>query len=138
MKTTIIAVFQAVYPFEHVGKEIAQIERDSMVMYWQIQDPNNKVSHFQSATKEMSNKFAKRLLLQYEMDIIFHTTRQRNSVLLVTLRVPSENEQQVCDTTVIAVINGTLQLPYYLSKEQRIASHFFCIGSAIYLIMRSI
>ena len=30
MKTTIIAVFWAVHPFEHVSKEIAQIERDSM------------------------------------------------------------------------------------------------------------
>ena len=42
--------------------------------------------------------------------------------LLVTFRVPSglpkgTNEQQVCDTAVIAVSNGTLQLPYYLSKE---------------------
>ena len=52
MKTTIIAVLWAVHPFEHVGKEIAQIERDSMVMYWQIQDPNNKVSHFKSAIRE--------------------------------------------------------------------------------------
>ena len=30
MKTTIIAVLWAVHPFEHIGKEIAQIERDSM------------------------------------------------------------------------------------------------------------
>ena len=46
MKTTIIAVFWAVHPFEHVGKEIAQIERDSMDKY-RIQ--NNNVSHFKSA-----------------------------------------------------------------------------------------
>ena len=30
MKTSIIAVLWAVHPFEHIGKEVAQIERDSM------------------------------------------------------------------------------------------------------------
>ena len=42
MKTSIIAVLWAVHPFEHIGKEIAQIERDSM----DINVQNNNVSHF--------------------------------------------------------------------------------------------
>ena len=75
----------AVHPFEHIGKEVAQIERDSM-----------------------------------DIDVLANTGSK--TTMLVTLRVPSDlpkgtNEQQVCNTTVIAVINGTLQLPYYLSKE---------------------
>ena len=41
-KTSIIAVLWAVHPFEHIGKEIAQIERDSM----DINVQNNNVSHF--------------------------------------------------------------------------------------------
>ena len=85
MKTTIIVVLWAVHPFEHVSKEIAQIERDSM-----------------------------------DIDVL--ANKGSKTTMLVTLRVPSDlpngmNEQQVCKTTIIAVITRTLQLPYYLSKE---------------------
>ena len=75
MKTTIIAVLWAVHPFEHVGKEIAQIERDSMDIDVLANTESKtimlvtfKKCHriYPLGMNEMSNKFAKRLLLQYE------------------------------------------------------------------------